>query len=125
MSEKLKNGTYIIIGLAVSSYWSNSILHNFRTAWPTKFLMPFFSVSDNLLQDAYTTFQKKKGWFWESAQNMLNFVLQCSFPLNHHQMIICRYMYHHTVHIWSHNTKYLDLDALKSVAEPLYLNFSI
>ena len=35
-----------------------SLMHNSRTAWPTKILMPFLSFLDNLLQVAYLIFQK-------------------------------------------------------------------
>ena len=32
-------------------------INNSRTALATKFLMPFLSFSDNLIQDAYVNFQ--------------------------------------------------------------------
>ena len=45
--------------------------------------MPFVSFSDSLLQDANMIFPKQYWSFWDKAQNMLNFDLDCSSPLNH------------------------------------------
>ena len=36
------------------------LLNNSQTGWPTKIVMQFLSFSDNLLEDAYIMFQKKK-----------------------------------------------------------------
>ena len=51
MSEKLKNGIKILVGTTVLDLLIKSILnivliHNSRTAWPTKIVMPFLSFSD-------------------------------------------------------------------------------
>ena len=35
------------------------LIHNLKTAWPTKISMPFLRSLDNLLSDAYIIFQKK------------------------------------------------------------------
>ena len=53
------------------------LIHNFKTAWPTKISVPFLSSLDYLLLDACIILQKKKKkkcWqFWDNAQNMLIF----------------------------------------------------
>ena len=61
------------------SYWS-------KPYFACKILMPFLNFSDNLLQDNYIIYQKKCWWFWDSAQNMLNFGLGAVPPF---KSILC------------------------------------
>ena len=48
------SGFYVIDQNSKNVVWIN----NSRTAWPTLILMLFLSSLDNLLEDAYTIFQK-------------------------------------------------------------------
>ena len=74
-----------------SNAWVIDLNHDFacfnqnsRTVGRTKILIPFLSLSDNLLQNNHNSFQKRIDnlEIVDSAQNMLNFDLGCSCPLN-------------------------------------------
>ena len=56
LSEKLKgieiSVSQVVLELLIKT-WSFVLINNSRNTWPIEFLMPFLSVSDNLLQDAY------------------------------------------------------------------------
>ena len=67
MSEKTHK---ILVGQVVLDQNRQNIvlINNSRTAWLTKILMPFLSVSDNSLQDNYIIKKKKS-----NLLSLLNF----------------------------------------------------
>ena len=58
LSEKLRN--LAVFDLLTKQYFARFDQYNSRTIWPAESQMPFLSLSDNLLKDAYIIIIKKK-----------------------------------------------------------------
>ena len=86
LSEKLKTCIKILLDQAV--------LNNWKIARPTKMFMPIFSFSDNLLQENHINFSKKGRYFWNNAQNILNFGLGYGSPYSTQRW------HRHWIQIW-------------------------
>ena len=82
LSEKLRNQA--VFDLLTKQYFARFDQYNSRTIWPAESQMPFLSLSDNLLKDAYIIIIKKKNSVdnsQNSTQNMLYFCLSWSNPI--------------------------------------------
>ena len=49
----------VVLALLIKIIFLTVLIHNLKTAWPTKIAMPFLCSLDSLLQDAYIIFSKR------------------------------------------------------------------